>query len=1606
MSFHPFFRIVSIVILLMSVGVSTTFAQTKAFRINFVDFSKFPKMRAYYEAEEVSPDGKERKPLTGLTNADFTLAETINGKGTKNYPVNAITQQCSTKKDGSAVRVVLVLDNSGSMLQPVNEQGLTRWDVIKNGAKSFVQEVDFIDSTAVAILSFETEVKLRQPFTKDVNKLNSAIDAIFPAGNTNYDNPMVDPKIGAIKLLKETLGPPDVRRVIIFLTDGNPSGGILDKGSDIEKAAFLKDVETQMNDNSITFFAVTAFIKMNSYLDRWARATGGRTFEVVEGDPKAQMEEIYRLIAASISKKVTCWLEWTSEYGCNQESRERMVRIAIPKEQLSDDININAPDTTIASVRLSHTGLSFGNPPPNGTQQQTLTLTAEKSDVIISDPVFATTPCGSYRVVSPSLPALIRKGESATFTLEFKQGPNQVYCPSTLVFSGVPCPPPQISLFGGVNSIQLVQPSPTVSSIFSSCEDIEITWDGVQPISKAIRIDYSIDNGANWRNITTNATNGKYVWKSDDLKLLPLGSQFKLKLTEAASSKFLWAKSAGGTLADSMFTIAIGANNDDLFVSGIHRGTINFGSGVSSLTSPHADFSGFVAKYGGVSGTAIWATPMTGTKVLKTYSAACNIKTGAEQRIYATGFFVGDGQFSAQIRNQATDKDRRSMFLVVLRADGSVQTVTDLGYRANAFGEMYGEGVAFDPASNKVYVKGKGRGKVAYIVSTGERIFDFGTSVNANDWRDFTAEFDEQGVLLDVRSGVSGTLRNLWPTASLNASDGNTYSVGTFAGTRKFTGLADVVSAGSTDGFIAKFGVIQGSTSVSTVPFNISVAKLAMLDQSSVFQLGQVAIGNTLDTYIPADKALTNTGNITSKILQVVNSNPTEFKINNTLEGINLKNGDRQGFDFLVSPTGTGQRCANITVIGECSDPVHFTVCVDGLPPCNNFTLRDTTFDNTIIGAKNTKSFTRVFENQTNAIRNIRVSLGNNPNNNFRLVSVTVNTTKVNVTNNTISLPLNPAEKIEAEVEFSPKTVGVDCARLYYATTNPNIICDTTYTQLCGEGIAPLDGRLDNQSWTCQRPNTRLTKNVTFTNIGQIPIRINSASITPPGRFTLLSLPPYPIVAANGGTLDFQVEYQPDDATNHSASMTIEASDENNVTQITRRATLTGNGCEPKISLERECFPTVIIGKSDSKQNAVTIKNDGNFDMNVTNITINPNSEFALTTAFAPFSLTPNETRTIPMQFTPAGIGARTATVTVTSDATETTKTIDICGTGLPEGSVIQMGSIYVCDTKVNPTFEFPTTANPNEDITVTADIINGDQGSFIIEPASQVIPRNTKGTWKITFLPQATGTLATTLRFTTQGLGETQYALTGDATSTSLKLTMSPDKIEPIKIGAPQTFTFAVEAGANISSLNIDDITITLNYEPTMFNYRPNSFTSLANGVTWETPAENKSNGVLSVRGKGVLPSPGNQNIFSLALDVLLGKSLTGTITSAITFPTKYAACLTPITGSQATYKSEEVCFAQGRLVTPGTSITAPEIFPNPTFSTARIDFTVGIDAPASIVIVNQLGETVMTVIDSKLEQGKYSSVVDLSAVSNGLYHIIYTCGPYSFTQVMNVAK
>lgn len=1592
--------------LLFTLTSGSLFSQVKVFSVLNVTSKSFPKVRAYYDAsiKTIGRDGKENFEFrTDLSSSDFTLTETIPGKGTISIPTTAFTQRCSTLKDGPAVRVILVIDNSFSMAEPAGTSGLTRMQVVKNGAKAFVNNVDFIDPTAVSIVSFASEAKLKQPFTKNVKALETAIDAIEPAGNTNYDEAFFGLEGGAITLFKKDTNyiPPDVRRVIIYLTDGEPSMGDMVDPDKKVKDAFLKKVSDELAANNITMFAITAFIKMNSDLRNWSSQTGGRTYEVLSKDPQSEMDAIYREIANLLSKKNLCWLEWTSPYGCNEESRYRTVEITIPKDGLKGSAKYVAPDSSVASIRVSHTGVSFGNPPANGTSQKSVRLTAVNATATLTNPVFAATNCGTYRVVSPPPPIIIEKGKFVDVVLEFKQGPAQVYCPSTLSFTSDPCPPPQLALFGGVNTVQLINPSPTTSSVLSSCEDIVITYDGVTPIEKNIQIDYSSDNGVTWNTLTETATGGQYTWKSSDLKLLPKDGKFKLRLIEKADEKFIWAGSGGGSSSDSAFTIQIGANDDDLFVAGIFKNSIKFGNSSVQLTnSSSTDFAGFVAKYSAISGNPIWATPFTSTKEIKAKAATCNDKIGAQQRIYVTGSFTGVAKLG-NLERQANDVNKTSMFLAVLNDAGTISNAIHLGSSINAIGEMQGTNVAYDAAKKIVYVRGLARGRIEYTAPTGTTTFNSGSDT---DWSEFMAEFDEQGVLQKVSYGVIGSIKT-WVKNSVKDKANNNYETGTYSGKKSFPGAGEVTSVGSTDVYVSKKGVVQGSQSVSQVPFEISVAQLAMVNDVKTFNLGSVPVGSVDSKTITGAQGLGNFGNIETVITKVELSNPTEFKLNENLEGRVLSaNAETLPLNFLCTPNAQNQRCTEVTIYGECSDPLKFIVCVNGLPPCTNEFVKNEVFDQTIINVKNQKTFNRVYVNQTAVIRKMKVYLtGDGANTVYKLVDANGGNTPN--ANNEIILSLQPNQQLDVTISYTPTKEGQSCVNLNYETTN--FTCDIPFTKFCGEAIAPVDASVENATWECQKPNTKVGKLVAFKNTGNIPIVIKNVATSNPA-FTVSSNDIGQKVDI-GGTRNIAVDFTPVNAIPYSADLTVTFTDENNATQeVQRSSVLRGDGCEPKVTLDKNCFNSVVIGQSTTKDDAIIVENSGNFPLVVTNITVAPNNEFTVDGPTS-FTLQPNETpKRIKLTFAPNAAGNRTAIVTVFSDATEASKTIEICGIGVPAGNAIDFRDVFYCDKK-DSVYTFPTTP-VSQDIEITASITGtGDETSFSISPTKQTVLAGETPKWTITCQPKRGGnSLNATLSFNIAGVGTTDFQLIANPKTANISVTMDPKELKEFKIGSSQRFTVKMSSDILLQGLNLDTITAEISYNPTMFYYKEGSFVSNTLGeIIWDTPKEVK-NGTLRVQSKEIpkLPSELQRDLFSVELVSVLGDAYSDVVRAKVLFPDQYSTCLNVQTDASVEFATTEVCFDQGRGINIGSSINAPVISPNPSSTSAKIDFTVGIESSTMLYVVNQMGERVMTLIDEKLKQGSYSTVLDLSNISSGAYHIVYKCGPYSFTQPMTIAK
>jgi len=164
--------------------------QTYTVQITQVDTSRFPEITVWVQVTDAAGN-----PVRMVPDSDFTLLEA-------GQPVE-IKEVFQAGEQG-AVSTVLVIDRSGSMID------LGKIDAAKAAAKTFVELMRPEDTAAV--IAFNTQVDVVQPFTSDKAALSSAIDSI-DAGN---DTAMYD----ALATSIQTLGQVQGRRVVIVLSDG------------------------------------------------------------------------------------------------------------------------------------------------------------------------------------------------------------------------------------------------------------------------------------------------------------------------------------------------------------------------------------------------------------------------------------------------------------------------------------------------------------------------------------------------------------------------------------------------------------------------------------------------------------------------------------------------------------------------------------------------------------------------------------------------------------------------------------------------------------------------------------------------------------------------------------------------------------------------------------------------------------------------------------------------------------------------------------------------------------------------------------------------------------------------------------------------------------------------------------------------------------------------------------------------------------------------------------------------------------------------------------------------------------------------------------------
>ena len=297
---------------------------------------------------------------------------------------------------------------------------------------------------------------------------------------------------------------------------------------------------------------------------------------------------------------------------------------------------------------------------------------------------------------------------------------------------------------------------------------------------------------------------------------------FLLKLN--SSGTFQWVKSYGSNYNDLGRDVAIDSN-DNIYMLGNYRGTVDFGGGDENGANS-GDI--FLVKFNS-SGVFQWVYTAGASAADDSRALALD----SNDNPYITGSFRDTVNFGGGNITAANTDD---LFILKLNSSGAYQNI----YTSNIFTTQKGKGLAVDSSGN-IYATGTFSGTVDFgggnITTSGNDIYLLKLNSSlAFQWVKRFARDD----------GAAGQALGLAVTVD---EDGNVYSVGQIAGNYNLGGQ-NVVSGGNNDAYIVKYdssGTFQWSKTFgggSTMDANDKAQDIVIDSNDFIITAGRIS-GNT-----------------------------------------------------------------------------------------------------------------------------------------------------------------------------------------------------------------------------------------------------------------------------------------------------------------------------------------------------------------------------------------------------------------------------------------------------------------------------------------------------------------------------------------------------------------------------------------------------------------------------------------------------------------------------------------------------------------------------------------------------------------------------------------
>jgi trimeric autotransporter adhesin len=541
---------------------------------------------------------------------------------------------------------------------------------------------------------------------------------------------------------------------------------------------------------------------------------------------------------------------------------------------------------------------------------------------------------------------------------------------------------------------------------------------------------------------------------------------------------------------------------------------------------------------------------------------------------------------------------------------------------------------------------------------------------------------------------------------------------------------------------------------------------------------------------------LTNNGTVPLAVasIQVTGTNTGDFSETDNC-GTSVAAGGTCSISVTFKPATTGAKTASITITDNAGavagSKQTISLTGTGVAPAVS------------LGGKTSLTFATQLVGSLSAAQTVTLTNNGTAQLNIASIAASGDFAKAN-TSTCVVGPLPANANCTIDVTFTPTLTGARNGTLTITDDANNVPGSIQTVSLTGTGGTPT-ATLSGASLTFNgqlvgTPSTAQT--VTLTNNGNIALGVTGIAVSGTNGGDFSETDNCGTSVAASGNCTISVTFKPATIGAKTASITI-TDNAGAVAGSTQTISLSGTGGTPTADLSGASltFGNQVVSTPSAAQ-TVTLTNNGNVALGITGIAVSGTNsgDFAQTNTCGS-SVAVGANCTISITFTPGASGTRTASMTITDNATGSPQSISLTGTGLAPAASLSGTSLSFTTQLVGVASTAQTvtlTNSGSSTLNITSIAVGGSNaGDFAqTNTCGTSVAAGAKCTISVTFTPGSSGTRAASITITDNAAGSPHsVSLSGMGMAISLALATNGSNTQTVKAG--QTATYSLQLSA-----------------------------------------------------------------------------------------------------------------------------------------------------------------------------------------------------------------